>query len=83
MTYATIKLLHELLTEHVEYMEDCYQDAVRMRDETCTIHEEDARVGNEDAQQEINDAEDRRLSLLQELSKAQKALEDFESHDWH
>lgn len=82
MTYATINLLHKLLEDHVDYMEDCYQDAVRMLDETCTIHEEDALEGNEDAKKEIDAAETRRLSLFQELSEAQKAMDDFKQHDW-
>ena len=82
MTYATINLLHKLLEDHVDYMEDCYQDAVRMLDETCAQHEADAEQGVETAQRCIDAAETRRLSLFQELSEAQKAMDDFKKHDW-
>ena len=83
MTYATITLLHKLLEDHVDFMDEAHHDATRELEETYALHEADAERGSENAKLCIDAAIDRRRSAMQELNEAQKALDDFEKHDWH
>lgn len=83
MTYATINLLHRLLEEHVDFLDETLQDATRELDETYAVQEADAKEGDKEAEKAINNAADRRHAAWQELTEAQKALDDFVTHDWH
>lgn len=83
MTYATIHLLHQLLEEHVDFLDEKLQDAAMELDETCALHEDAAKEGDKEAEETINDAVNRRNAAERALNEAEKALGDFESHDWH
>lgn len=83
MTFATIQLIHALLTDHVDYLEDLLQDAGRMLQETCAAHEEDAEQGVEEARKAIDAAMERKAAIAAEQDQVLKALGDFETHDWH
>lgn len=82
MTYATLKIIHEVLTDHVNYLDELLQDAGRMLDETCARHEADAEQGDKEARKAIDEAEARRAAIRAEWNKARDALEEFEAQDW-
>lgn len=83
MTFATLKIIHDVLTDHVDYLEEMLQDAGRDLDEAYAEHEADAEQGVEEARKAINAAMERKAAIVAELNQAQKALGDFETHDWH
>lgn len=82
MTFATLKIIHDVLTDHVDYLDEMLQDAGRDLDEACAQHEADAEQGVETAQRCIDAAMERRQAAFAELSKAQKALDEFEKQEW-
>lgn len=82
MTFATLKIIHEVLADHVDYLDDLFQDAGRMLDETCGQHEADAEQGDKEARKAIDEAEARRAAIRTEWNKARAALEEFETQEW-
>lgn len=82
MTFATLKTIHEVLTDHVDYLDELLQDAGRMLDETCARHEADAEQGDKEARKAIDEAEARRAAIRAEWNKARDALAEFEAQDW-
>lgn len=82
MTYATLQIIHEVLTDHVDYLDELLQDAGRMLDETCAQHEADAEQGDKEARKAIEAAEARRDAFRVEWNIARAALEEFEAQDW-
>lgn len=82
MTFATLKIIHDVLTDHVDHLEEMLQDAGRMLDETCARHEADAEQGVEEARKAIDEAEARRAAIRAEWNKARAAMEEFETQEW-
>lgn len=82
MTFATLKIIHEVLTDHVDYLDELLQDAGRMLDETCAQHEADAEHGDKEARKAIDEAEARRAAIRAEWNKARDALKEFETQEW-
>lgn len=82
MTFATLKIIHDVLTDHVDYLDDLLQDAGRMLDETCARHEADAEQGVEEARKAIDAALNQREFVADALSDAKKALDAFEQQEW-
>lgn len=82
MTFATLKIIHDVLTDHVDYLEEMLQDAGRDLDEAYAQHEADAEQGVEEARKAIDAALNRREFVADTLSDAQKALDEFEKQEW-
>lgn len=79
MTFATLKIIHDVLTDHVDYLEEMIQDAGRDLDEAYAQHEADAEQGAEEA---IDAALNQRKFVAAALNEAQKALDEFEQQEW-
>lgn len=82
MTFATLKIIHDVLTDHVDYLEEMLQDAGRDLDEAYAQHEADAEQGVEEARKAIDSARERRQAVFAELSKATQALGEFKTQEW-
>ena len=82
MTFATLKIIHDSLTDHVDYLEEMLQDAGRDLDEAYAQHEADAEQGVEEARKAIDAALNRRDFVADTLSDAQTALDEFEQQEW-
>ena len=82
MTFATLKIIHDVLTDHVDYLEEMLQDAGRDLDEAYAQHEADAEQGVEEARKAIDEAEARQAAIRAEWNKARAALEEFETQEW-
>lgn len=82
MTFATLKIIHDVLTDHVDYLEEMLQDAGRDLDEAYAQHETDAEQGVEEARKAIDAALNRRDFVADTLSDAQKVLDAFEKQEW-
>ena len=82
MTFATLKIIHDSLTDHVDYLEEMLQDAGRDLDEAYAQHEADAEQGVEEARKAIDAALNRRAFVADTLSDAQTALDEFEQQEW-
>lgn len=82
MTFATLKIIHDVLTDHVDYLEEMLQDAGRDLDEAYAQHEADAEQGVEETRKAIDAALNQRKFVAAALNEAQKALEEFEKQEW-
>lgn len=82
MTFATLKIIHDVLTDHVDYLDEMHQDAGRDLDEAYAQHEADAEQGVEEARKAIDAAMERRQAVFDELIKATQALREFVTHEW-
>ena len=82
MTFATLKIIHDVLTDHVDYLDEMHQDAGRDLDEAYAQHEADAEQGVEEARKAIDAALQRRELVTVALSDALKALDEFEKQEW-
>ncbi len=82
MTFATLKIIHDVLTDHVDYLDEMLQGAGRDLDEAYAQHEADAEQGVEEARKAIDAALNRREFVADALNEAQKALEEFEKQEW-
>ena len=82
MTYATIHLLHKLLEDHVDYLEDKLQDADRALEDAIAANEDAAQEGDKEATETICAAVRPKQMISAELNDALAAMKDFEKHDW-
>lgn len=82
MTFATLKIIHDVLTDHMDYLEEMLQDAGRDLDEAYAQHEADAEQGVEEARKAIDAALNQRKFVAAALNEAQKALDAFEKQEW-
>ena len=83
MTYATLEIIHNLLTEELDRIEADFDEAGQVLREVEAIHSEAAEEGDGEAAEKINTAERRRRALMKELSRIKAALDDFDGQDWH
>ena len=81
MTYATIHLLHKLLEDYVDYLEDKLQDAERALEEAIAVNEDAAKEGDKEAFEAISDAEKNKQSVSAALNEAVVAMKAFEKHE--
>ena len=82
MTYATINLLHKLLEDHVDYLEDQLQDAEWILDDAIAANEDAAQEGDKEATEAIYNAVENKQTASAKLNEAMAAMKDFEKHDW-
>ena len=82
MTYATIHLLHQLLEEYLDTLEDQFQDAERALEDFIAANEDAAREGDQKGVQAICDAMGIKEAASAKLNEAAAAMKDFEKHDW-
>ena len=83
MTYETITLLHKLLEEHVDYLEDLLQDADLTLEDEIAENEAAAQEGDKESAEAIYAADKAKQSVQAELKDALAAMADFQKHDWH
>jgi len=82
MTYATIHLLHKLLEEHLDTLEDQLQAAERALDDSIAANEDAAQEGDKEATEAIYNAVESKQMISAKLNEAAAAMKDFEKHDW-
>ena len=82
MTYATITLLHKLLEEHLDTLEDQLQDADLTLEDEIAENEAAAQEGDKEATEAIYNAVENKQTASAKLNEAMAAMKDFEKHDW-
>ena len=83
MIYGTINLLHRLLEEYMDSLEDRLQDAERALDDVIAVNEAAAQEGDKEATDAIHDAVEDKQSIQADLKEALMAMIDFQKHNWH
>lgn len=83
MTFATLEIIHNLLIEERDRIEEDFDEAGQVLREVEAFHSEAAEEGDGEAAEKISAANRRRRALMKELSRIKVALDDFDGQDWH
>lgn len=83
MTFATLEIIHNLLTEELDQIEADLDEAGQVLREVAAIHSEAAEDGDGEAAEKINEAERHRRALAAELRRIKAATDEFNGQDWH